>query len=220
MRGQQLGWVCLGSCGADVCNKYLTYVTSLTLSIYFQVTLNAIVLYWVTSSTKNSIASCLCVKASIKPTSDSSYPSPTGHGFSAPALFSPPRPTPHTQISATNTSSIDFVHYTTQPEDHKSRHTTSLEGSTTAKSRHTASLSSVHGPSMPAYPTSLRRSQSPARETLRSVRRFFGFPPEHAKKDLEVQVTIATQHEIELDVVDSEGPKAHADGYEDLRDER
>lgn len=196
MKGQ-LGWVCLGSCGTDVA-------------------LNAIVIFWVTSPMADSpaVSHSIRVQTTYLPAIDKTIneqpphsPAPT----SPSAVFAPPAAyLPRTSVSSPMRSSkvFEVVRQRTISEEHDLRRVQELPtfGSIATPLSSSGALS-TYASSEEQEPGTQHHGDASGRK--QSLRGLFGLPTKQKEKDVEVHVSVVTQHEVELGNLGSE--RVHED---------
>ncbi|CAE6516528.1 unnamed protein product [Rhizoctonia solani] len=183
---QQLGWVCLGSCGTDV-------------------TLNAMVIFWVTTPMVDSPAGSHSARAAqsssfIKPPSEHPH-SPAANSpiaFAGQMAFMPRA----SFVSAPVVKPSDVMH---QPSlrAHDLRHASVLRGLPEFPDPPAAQSSSSVDISLSSDAD--QRPNSPSSNSpgpMHSLKKLLGLPTQK-DKDVEVHVSVTTQHDVELGTLES-----------------
>ncbi|CAE7231597.1 unnamed protein product [Rhizoctonia solani] len=201
----QLGWVCLGSCGTDV-------------------TLNAMVIFWVTLPMTDPAGShsgrAAQSSSYIKPSSIPQSPAPIHSPilFTSQAAYAP-------RASLVTITKPSDVMYQPSPRAHDLRHASLLRGlpefpdPPATLSSSTVDISSTSpagmmedGDKRPNSPNS--NSSGP----IRSLRKLFG-SQKQGSQDMEVHVSVVTQQEVELSALEN-GRARQGDGESTSRTER
>ncbi|CAE6465248.1 unnamed protein product [Rhizoctonia solani] len=182
----QLGWVCLGSCGTDV-------------------TLNAMVIFWVTLPMMDSPAGSHSRAAAqsssyIKPVSDAPHspaPPQTPIIFASQAVYAP-------RASFASVAKPSDVMHQSSPRAHDLRHTSVLQGLPEFPNPLAAQSSSSVDILSTSPPVTLedadKRPDSSSTNSsgpIRSLRRLFNLSKQK-DQDVEVHVSVVTQQDVEL----------------------
>ncbi|CAE6421507.1 unnamed protein product [Rhizoctonia solani] len=202
---QQLGWVCLGSCGTDV-------------------TLNAIVIFWVTmpmtdSPSQSARGHGQQSSSHNKPGSDLPQSPATAN---SPIVFSPPAVyVPRASFTTVPVNKPSDVLYQPSPRAHDLRHASMLRG--LPESSPDVPTSSIGDISMPSPTVAMedldKRTTSPGPTLpgpIHSLRKLLRLSKQKDKDtaDVTVHVSVVTQHEVELG--DLENGRAKQDDGESI----
>ncbi|CEL51727.1 hypothetical protein RSOLAG1IB_00262 [Rhizoctonia solani AG-1 IB] len=195
---QQLGWVCLGSCGTDV-------------------TLNAIVIFWVTmpmtDSPSHSGRQAQQSSSYNKPNSDLPQSPATAN---SPIVFSPPSTyAPRASFALAPVNKPSDVLHQPSPLAHDLRHASALRGLPECPSTPAVPAPSSEDISMnsPTIAEDLnKRATSPG--PIHSLRKLLRLSKQKERDttDVTVHVSVVTQHEVELG--DMENGRAKQDDGE------
>lgn len=180
----ELGWVCLASCGTDV-------------------TLNALVLFWVTSSIGEiTPGQTLPTQAQqfpisqTKPNSERSIP----QAAASESLIAFPSPGVYSSRASINSANLTQV----PPKALElGRHQAILNDHVPSSAR--PSLSRDNISDFPFFEQGPSQPQAKVQKPTRSWRRFFGLSTRKKDADVEVHVSVITQREVELGSVGSRG---------------
>ncbi|KAG8741409.1 hypothetical protein FRC11_014845, partial [Ceratobasidium sp. 423] len=190
----ELGWVCLGSCSTDV-------------------TLNALVIFWLTIPTANSFTHELAIRPGQFPAQQqSSQNKPdTEHTAHKPASIKSPMvmlapPTAHKPRASVNAPMFNKTVDVPVPSHpgfeggHEIQHTATLPEFPVSP---TVASTSVGNLSMLASSPGDDLNSGRRSTGLRSLGEFFGLSRHRPGKDVEVHVSVVTQHDVELGELES-----------------
>ncbi|KAH7340965.1 hypothetical protein B0J17DRAFT_766877 [Rhizoctonia solani] len=197
---EQLGWVCLGSCGTDV-------------------TLNAIVIFWVTMPMMDSPAGSNSARVAqsssyVKPLSEHPHsPAPT----QSPVVFAPQAAyMPRASFATMSATKPSDVLNQLSPQAHDLRHTPVLRGLPESLDPPVPSSSSSGDISLSSHVVAVedavKRPTSPNSNSpgpMNSLRRLFSLS-KRKDQDVEVHVSVVTQQDVELGTLEN-GRARHDD---------